>query len=95
MLFDWFTGRPPNLFFDWFTERPPNLLFDWFAGPTEIENCTLSLYNSTTEDIPQNPLPCDERNTTEKDIFPQCRCTLEQEKTLNDEILAQVNTAKL
>ena len=61
----------------------------------EIENCTLSLYNSTTEDIPQNPLPCDERNTTEKDIFPQCRCTLEQEKTLNDEILAQVNTANL
>ena len=59
--------------------------------PPEIENCTLSLYDSKTEDIPLNPQPCDERNATEKDIFPQCRCTVEQEKSLNDEILAQVS----
>jgi len=57
--------------------------------PPEIENCTLSLYDSKTEDIPLNPQPCDERNVTDKDIFPQCRCTIEQEKSLNDEILSQ------
>ena len=61
----------------------------------EIENCTLSLYDSKTEDIPLNPQPCDERNTTAKDNFPQCRCTIEQEKSLNDEILAQVSFSKI
>ena len=59
--------------------------------PPEIENCTLSLYDSKTEDIPLNPQPCDKRNATDKDIFPQCRCTIEQEKSLNDEILSQVS----